>query len=73
MTSILNGGASCHAVVKALLENGADGDLSNIVGDSPLTVARDYDLKAIAMLLERHGVAPPDDIEKWMNSHDQQS
>jgi ankyrin repeat protein len=73
MTSIGNGGASCHAVVEALLDAGADGNLSNIVGESPLTVARDHDLKAIAMLLERHGVAPPDDIEKWMNSDDQQS
>jgi hypothetical protein len=66
-------GASGQAAVEALLKAGADPDLGNMIGEKPLVIARDHDLKAIAMVLLRHGASSSSEIEDWIDEPDQQT
>jgi ankyrin repeat protein len=72
MDAIMRGPAN-RKVVEALLAAGATADIVNMSGDSPLTCAYDADYKAIAMLLIRHGAPSTPTVEKWINSHDEQT
>jgi ankyrin repeat protein len=72
MLAMLNGHSS-RAVVEALLEAGASADVKNMAGDSALIIACAYRLKAIALLLIRHGAQATSEIENWINEVDQQT
>jgi ankyrin repeat protein len=64
---------SRHAVVQALLEAGAKPNKPSQLGRSPLDVARELDLKSLAMVLIRYGAVPNATLDAWINSRDDES
>jgi ankyrin repeat protein len=64
---------SRRAVVEALLHAGAKPNKASRQGRSPLDVARELDLKSLAMMLVRYGAASNATLDAWINSHDDES
>jgi ankyrin repeat protein len=60
-------------VVQALLEAGAKPNKPSQLGRSPLDVARELDLKSLAMVLIRYGAVPNATLDAWINSRDDES